>query len=409
MSKTIEEKARAYDKALAKAREYWEIDDNNTLDIKARGTMEYLFSELTESNDEKTRKEILEFFQQFDNEELRGVNISDWIAWLEKQGEKKPYGQRKECLDCQFNYAGKCKGSCAMKRNEQNLENNYEPKYREGNFIKHNKANVIYKVISVNSGSYYVENIDTNGRTELFNVEQNFHLWSIEDAKDGDILYSLTHNLLWIYKSKEECHAAVNLNYANSISFDSNIIIPSDVRPAIKEQCDLLFQKMKEAGYEWNAEKKELKKVENHPLLSDFFNAEYERGKADALKSTEWSEEDELQLQAAIEICENSGHTITSNWLKSLKNRVYPKQEWTKEDKERYISCLQRLGTGNLDQPETINSKWFKEHVYPQKQWKPNNEQMCAFKQMYDWYNTHFAQSLALNSLYNDLKKLKGE
>ena len=29
--------------------------------------------------------------------------------------------------------------------------------------------------------------------------------------------------------------------------------------PATKEQRDLLFQKMKEAGYEWDAEKKELK------------------------------------------------------------------------------------------------------------------------------------------------------
>ena len=37
----------------------------------------------------------------------------------EKQGEQKPYGQRKECEDCQFNYAGECKGSCQMKRGEQ--------------------------------------------------------------------------------------------------------------------------------------------------------------------------------------------------------------------------------------------------------------------------------------------------
>lgn len=61
-------------------------------------------------------------------------------------------------------------------------------------------------------------------------------------------------------------------------------------------------------------------------------------------------------------------------WLKSLKNRVLPqpKQEWSEEDKERYISCLQRLGTGNPEQPETINSKWFKEHVYPQNRWKPS-------------------------------------
>ena len=32
--------------------------------------------------------------------------------------------------------------------------------------------------------------------------------------------------------------------------------------PATKEQRDLLFQKMKEAAYEWDAEKKKLKKIE---------------------------------------------------------------------------------------------------------------------------------------------------
>ena len=39
---------------------------------------------------------------------------------------------------------------------------------------------------------------------------------------------------------------------------------------------------------------------------------------------------------------------------------------WKGEDLERYLSCLQRLGTGNPQQPETINSKWFKEHCCPQ-------------------------------------------
>ena len=34
-----------------------------------------------------------------------------------------------------------------------------------------------------------------------------------------------------------------------------------DVKPATKEQRDLLFSKMKEAGYEWDSEKKELKMI----------------------------------------------------------------------------------------------------------------------------------------------------
>jgi hypothetical protein len=34
-----------------------------------------------------------------------------------------------------------------------------------------------------------------------------------------------------------------------------------------------------------------------------------------------WSEEDKMQLDAAINIVANSGHTCTSDWLKSIKDR----------------------------------------------------------------------------------------
>jgi hypothetical protein len=62
------------------------------------------------------------------------------------------------------------------------------------------------------------------------------------------------------------------------------------------------------------------------------------------------------------------------------------------------------LSTGNPEQPETINSKWFKEHVYPQSRWKPSDEQMLALKEAVD---EHFdIDGGALWHLYEDLKKL---
>ena len=36
----------------------------------------------------------------------------------------------------------------------------------------------------------------------------------------------------------------------------------SDYCPATKEQRDTLFAEMKEVGYEWDAEKKQLRKIE---------------------------------------------------------------------------------------------------------------------------------------------------
>lgn len=83
--KTIEEKAKAYDEALDRAKVYWETDNDNTLDIKARGTMEHLFPELKESENEKIRKEIMSYIKS-----SGAITNKQWIAWLEKQDGRKP-------------------------------------------------------------------------------------------------------------------------------------------------------------------------------------------------------------------------------------------------------------------------------------------------------------------------------
>ena len=119
-----------------------------------------------------------------------------------------------------------------------------------------------------------------------------------------------------------------------------------DIYSATKEQCDLLFQKMKEAGYEWNDEKKELKKVEQEEL-SDFeksikhlmeetiecanthnlkADAEILLGMARKQVNPTWSEEDERTIKEIDEIiyecpyCESKEEI--SNWLKSIKQRI---------------------------------------------------------------------------------------
>lgn len=47
-----------------------------------------------------------------------------------------------------------------------------------------------------------------------------------------------------------------------------------------------------------------------------------------------WSEEDKMQLDAAIHLVSSTGHIETANWLKDLKDRVQPqpKQQWSEED-----------------------------------------------------------------------------
>lgn len=158
---------------------------------------------------------------------------------------------------------------------EQKSADKVEPKFKVGDFIKHNKANIICRVVSVNSGSYYVNNIDTNGGIELFNAEKNFHLWSIADAKDGDVLAAesdviapeisefKSSTFVAIYKEQNgedfssHCYIGLDGKFYNG----QNGHISENVHPATKEQRDLLFQKMHEAGYEWDDENKELKHI----------------------------------------------------------------------------------------------------------------------------------------------------
>ena len=103
----------------------------------------------------------------------------------------------------------------------------------------------------------------------------NFKLWTIKDAKDGDVLalsYA-SQNYILIYKKLYEknfetmmsvfCFYCVEEDtyYDGTDSFHV-MNCGEIITPATKEQRDLLFAKMKDAGYEWDAEKKELKKIE---------------------------------------------------------------------------------------------------------------------------------------------------
>ena len=135
--------------------------------------------------------------------------------------------------------------------------------------------------------------------------------------------------------------------------------------------------------------------------------------------NTAWSENDETNLDKTIWYIEKGGKLIFAktdelvSWLISLKDRVQPqpKQEWSEEDEAKLKSVCALIRNTKLNGNEGIvNStiEWLK--LFKQRYtWKPSDGQMNGFKQAYDWYNTHCAQSLALNSLYNDLKKLKGE
>ena len=289
---------------------------------------EHYFPELAESEDERIRKEIIQYIKT-------GTYHKDWVTWLENQGEQKPYGQRKECSDCQFNYTGECKGSCQMKIDgqkpakniveawkdmrlevyqqasgnrhepnysddttkmfslndideiiekisEQKTEDKVEQKFKVGDWISGYYTN--YKVLSVNNDSYLVEDTDGNKINILFENEKYHHLFTIADAKHGDVLAINWHKgddsweiiIIFVKYHNNGVKGWINTpcveGYGNTfkngkLAFNDEEVPyyskmwTANLHPATKEQCELLFQTMKEAGYEWDAENKKLKKV----------------------------------------------------------------------------------------------------------------------------------------------------
>jgi hypothetical protein len=233
-----------------------------------------------------------------------------------------------------------------------------------------------------------------------------------------------------------------NSFYADNDQLWTCYSVAGDVYPATKEQRTELFLKMREAGYEWDAEKKELKKIidENQVkknLQDNSFRKVFE-------KKQEWSEE---EIEKAAQEWESKAnfnpfymtmegdkptgvkqHITTHkesfkagvNWvLKSLKDRVQPKQEWSDVDKDilsRIIDDLKFLrDTVSIDPKYAVSIIDMEREIIwlnslrPQNKWKPSDEQMEAL----DWQveNTSVSswQYKATKELMEDLKKLKEE
>lgn len=93
---TQEEKAKAYDEAMKKIQPLYEQakkDDNPIW-----STYEHLFPELRESEDERIRRTLVEYFgPKVQLDFVRGVPIQKIRDWLEKQKEQN--GEDEECTD----------------------------------------------------------------------------------------------------------------------------------------------------------------------------------------------------------------------------------------------------------------------------------------------------------------------
>lgn len=425
---SIEEKAKAYDEAIKRAREY----DFSLTGVCAGDVIEDVFPELKESENERIRKELIKYFSEgIEFLSLIPYNKEECVAWLEKQGVK-------------------------------NFTDRVEPKFYEGDWV------FIEDVKGYKNGPFQIKAVDSFGysfdeyHTIPFMYEELLSKWTIQDAKEGDVLsYVTDEEDLWImiywslyepYEGHVHYHALlVNNNFSDKgtccISIDN-------LNPATKEQRDLLFQKMKEAGYKWDADKRELKKIvvpifhigdrvkyKGHAcdgVITEITNTDYICGNAKLPISTQ--DNIELIEQKSAEcpqetnpnggiVCEDfregdgyykvnlaylskSQVELIENLVASWQNPTNSTVKWSEEDENTRKKIIKFLKEQNyfdgkvneFKEPYKKEYDWLKS-LRPQSQWKPSDEQMKALWEVYKGGE----EQAALASLYSDLKKLMEE
>ena len=309
---------------IVRATQLWECGDIT------RENLEYIFPELCESDDEKIRNVIRGWIYTqpasfFDN----GISKEEILAWLEKKGEQKP-------------------------------ANNVKPKFSVGDWVVfNNKHQSIYQVKKIENDYYILRHTHGGSFRVCVLHDESLRLWSIEDAKDGDVLVGSYGIFIFMNKSNGYCGVLSDNTFIRSTG---NNEWTEGLHPATKEQRDTLEKAMANAGYTFNFEEKVLEKIrqksndrldplideeidlwikENSDIHHDNNNiVELMRDMAHYIatltrnlyrQKPKWSEEDEIRLDR---ICKTlwknrKGDTDEKfqqeqdvDWLKSIKKRM---------------------------------------------------------------------------------------
>ena len=290
---TEKEKAKAYDEAIERAKKSY-----------GNRIAEEIFPELKENDTERIRKNCIHFLELQKQHHAATFEIEECIDWLEKQGEqassqnnerawlylvsdvltwKDGIGQyldnpivqelaKRLCSD----YAQKLyspSNSSNTGKNEQKSSDKIEQKFHKGDWITIDKPCQIINIHD--NGNYIVQYCDDEKTYELSKnfCESYFHFWTIQDAKDSDVLSFYSD-----YKGKKMFQTGIIEKNVGKLGgcynifktyvgmdWDNNLHIGrymgcDDIQPATKEQRDALMKAISDAEYEWDIEKKELKK-----------------------------------------------------------------------------------------------------------------------------------------------------
>ena len=314
---TIEQKAKLYDEVVERAKKWYNTPNVDKIPTFGNRIIEDIFPELYEPKDEEVRKEIIKLVQYYYGATLgckHTVSRDKMLVWLEKQEQSKktsiwkhwkngiagngegkltfliksgPTYSLSSCLSFECDYIELSELDNLMLEEQDNFNSEYWRGYREGKqevfdkyakLKKQSKQNIkpkfkigdwvtngacTWRIDSIKDDMYYNDCGRFSCGGDIKSIDEQYHLWTIEDAKPGDVLNA---NGIFIYKKHDkDCvyfYCGINLTGEFICTCVDDIWSNNyKVYPATKEQYDLLFKKIQESGYEWDTEKKMLKNI----------------------------------------------------------------------------------------------------------------------------------------------------
>ena len=407
-----------------------------------------IFPELKKSEDERIRKELKSFFDSemsdYGNVEWRkGIRYGEIVAWLEKQDKKDS-----QVILPTFTFDDILALQCCMKKvqkdeelynqlqilhdrlhdaywlekqGEQKPAYKVEPKFKVGDWI--NKDGAIWRIEGVNGKEYILGGRpDVVIQEPIHIIDSEFRLWTIQDAKDGDIIVNdfVGGTCVAIYKSFTNDGTNIYCHLVNNDFCPKHGNSNAKWHPSTKEQRDLLFQKMEEAGYEWNDEKKELKMAES-------VQPELPNGEDYGIDSLYHAERILEKTLGEVEGYQSDDGILEHKCAIEAVKRLYKqKPTWSEEDDARYYGVIEteqyvldvvngrrEFSVGNEQiRKECIKELDWLKSLKERYTWRPSDEQMEAlYTYIYNpqYFNSPDQRMELVESVYKDLKKLKEE
>ena len=238
---TIEQKALAYDEALERMKSWVRGEHPECFD-NAKKAAEFIFPVL-KNEDERIKKWLYNIIKHGSYLGEIPFEKNLVLAWIEKQGEV-------------------------------NTANKVEPTFKVGDWvvIEHEEGNLTKQIVEKNGAILYFSDgskLDM-GSENSYNVR----FWSIDDAKEGDVLVASDGTLFILAKKLDDAvtdHASLSRATKGLIISAGNYRyeVANVCRPATKEELTIMLQRIDEAGYMWDGKAKELVLKEENKGLKE--------------------------------------------------------------------------------------------------------------------------------------------